>query len=90
MAEELYQMLPDEIIWRIVDNEAVILNINTGFYFTLNGTGTDVWLELTKNMPVSSIIPMLSEKYGVTVEIIEKDISDILNDLCAAQLIRAN
>ncbi len=35
--------IPDEVIFRELDGEAVILNLDTGIYFGLDAVGTRIW-----------------------------------------------
>ena len=35
--------IPDDVIFRDLDGEAVVLQLDTGFYFGLDAVGTRMW-----------------------------------------------
>ena len=41
--------IPNGVLFRQLDNEAVLLDADSGFYFTLNESGTVVWQSLSKD-----------------------------------------
>ena len=36
-------------IWREMENEVVILNVDTGVYYGISGAGRHIWLELVEH-----------------------------------------
>lgn len=73
---------------QLVDNEAIILNLESGDYFSLNNTGTDIFLSIVKNRPLTSLISELKETYGKSEEELKKDITALLQDLIKNNIIR--
>lgn len=57
--------LVSEVIWRKVENEAVILNLETDKYYTLNLQGTDIWAMCGSKKTVKEIISKMTAKYNV-------------------------
>ena len=70
-----------------IDGEAVLLNFQSGVYFDLNGTGTDIWNILTDNGSLAIAHSRLLEKYTTAPEIIEQDLIALTSALMANGLI---
>jgi hypothetical protein len=84
-----YTVNIDRIVWRNIDKEAVILNLDTGFYYTLNEVGTLVWQLLDNNKDINKIINQISQDYNISIKRAEKDVNSLLGDLRKEKLILA-
>ena len=74
--------------WRVLDGEAVIINNETSYYYSLNKTGTYVWSMLVDNeMSVDEIVDNVSSKYELNGEKIRGDITAILDNLYKEKLV---
>ncbi|CAN5489354.1 hypothetical protein BH09BAC6_BH09BAC6_11770 [soil metagenome] len=63
-----------EYLHNDVDNEVIMMNMNTGMYVTLNETGRSIWYLLDEPKTVSQLIAALAVEYSVTPEQCEKDV----------------
>jgi Coenzyme PQQ synthesis protein D (PqqD) len=75
-----------EIIWSVVDGEAMLLNAVSGEYFSLNGTGTEVWQRLQDGTSEAEIVESMARMYGVEASGIQRDVADLIAELRSAQL----
>ncbi len=83
-----YSVNKDNATWRILDGEAVIINNETSFYYSLNQTGTYIWnLLLEKELSLEEIIEKVSIYYQQKKEDIIDDIKKVLDDLAEERLI---
>lgn len=64
-----------------VHGEIVLANIETGIYFSIGGSGKQIWEALVKGNDVESIIDALTERYQVEKHIVSKDVHEFLDDL---------
>ena len=71
-----------------LDGETVILNTNTGKYFTLDGVGTEVWRYLQEDVEVAVLCQKVEARYDVAPERCRADVLTLLQDLSAAGLVR--
>jgi hypothetical protein len=55
----------DDVAFREIDREAVILNLATGRYFGLNGVATRAWLLLAQGLSVGEAVRRLGEEYVI-------------------------
>jgi len=84
-----YSVNKDNATWRILDGEAVIINNETSFYYSLNQTGTYIWnLLLEKELSLEEIIEKVSIYYQQIKEDIIDDIKKVLDDLVEEKLIK--
>lgn len=70
-----------KIVWREVDGEAVILNVDSSHYYTLNETGTRIWKMLKSGDSVSDIAALLSDEYGVSESKVKNDVNKLIDSL---------
>ena len=82
-----YQIFNDSIVYRVINKEAVMLNVDNGWYYGLNETGSVIWNYLVKNISIGAIIDDLKDEYNVKEEKLKKDISKLIIKLKKEQLI---
>ncbi|HCE97622.1 MAG TPA: hypothetical protein DER10_03900, partial [Elusimicrobia bacterium] len=56
------------VTWRKVNNEAVILNLETSVYYSVNQTGTLIWELLVEGKPLEKIARALAAEYKLSTE----------------------
>lgn len=77
----------EDVLLRVMGNEAVLLNLKTETYYMLNSTGIRMWELLTTCESVDAAIHQLSEEYDVTLAELHDDVNQLIQGLSAAQLI---
>lgn len=89
--DERLQTNPNVIFTELTDcnasPEAVLLNIATQKYFSLNATGIRIWKVLEQRLPLSSAVTELTETFDVTRERAEASVLSLAEDLSEADLI---
>jgi hypothetical protein len=79
--------LSDSVMFRIIEDEAVILDLDAGEYFGLNAVATRVWQLLSENQPVTSICNAIVDEFDVSLEVVQEDVGSLVNDLCSRGLL---
>lgn len=79
--------LKEEVFFEELDDQAVILNVQTSTYFGLNEVGTRMWNLLSEHKHVRIVYNKLIEEYDVTVERLAEDLQIFINHLQSKQLI---
>lgn len=77
-----------DIQWQVVENEAIILNMNSGDYFSLNDTATDIFLGVVKDRSLASMISKRKETHRKSKPELKKDTIDLLQDLIKNRIIK--
>lgn len=75
-----YQIHP-EVFTTEIDNQVVLLQYETGTYFTLNEVGTKVWQALEQGKTMSEILHHLLQEYAVSEKQLQQDILNLVNKL---------
>jgi hypothetical protein len=85
--EQEYRLCEDTN-WRLLDDEVIILDFNSGEYFSLNETGTDIFLAIKDNKPLNVLLESQQKKFGKTEKELKKDIDDLLEELLQNNIIK--
>ncbi len=73
--------------FEVVDEQAVIINLNAGTYVSLNETGSFLWERLDGETPLESIALALAERYNVSPSITRPDVLALARELLQEGLI---
>lgn len=86
--DQRIERAPD-VLARVLDGEAVLLDLASGTYFGLNEVGTRVWDLVGERRTVASIREALLAEYDVTPDRLAADLDELLSLLAARGLVRA-
>ena len=75
--------IPDDVLFRELDGEAVLLNLKTGVYFGLNPMATRMWQLIAEGRPLARVLDTLLDEYEVDRGVLESDLLDLARQLCA-------
>jgi hypothetical protein len=70
-----------KITWRVVEEDSVLLNLDTGYYYTLNEVGRFLWESLDGTKKLSAIHKEILDHYDVDPETAKNDILELIDDL---------
>ena len=76
-----YHIDTDKAVWRNIEGEIVILNLESGHYYGLNKTGSLVWVALCEKKDDKEIADKLCSRYSISRKNAEDDISTLLETL---------
>jgi len=79
--------LSEDVTWRDVDEEMIVLHLPTGKYYTFNNTGHLVWQQLAEGKDTSEITSQIMDKYEVDRETASRDVAVFINGLKEHSLI---
>lgn len=71
----------------VVDGKAIVLNLDSGRYYSLNRTGTTLWEELSGGCSLPILLNSLSTRGGISQEKANQDLSTFLDNLKSEGLI---
>lgn len=73
--------IPEDIIFREVGGEAVLLNLTTSTYFGLDGIGTEIWNLLARKGTIEAVTHALLADYNVEETRLCHDIEQFIQQL---------
>jgi hypothetical protein len=76
-----------DVMFRIIGEEAVILNLKTELYLGLDPVGTRIWTVLNGAPSIQAAYESLLTEYGVEPERLRLDLDELLDKLLAQRLI---
>ncbi|MBK5186929.1 MAG: PqqD family protein [Gemmatimonadaceae bacterium] len=81
-----YKAIPEALVATLSDG-AVLLNLQTKRYFSLNETGTRIWEMVQQSTDEETIVATLLGEYDVEESMARGEVRRILEELIDAQLI---
>lgn len=79
--------IPEQVLFREVGNEGVILSLEDGHYFGLDETGTRIWKLLQSDQDLDAITECIVSEYDVSADRAKADIDRFIQELLSAKLI---
>lgn len=78
--------ISDDVVYREVDQEGVILNLETGIYFGLDPVGTRIWQLIQEHGSLRKVFDVMLEEYDILAPALEADLLQLVRQLCAKGL----
>lgn len=75
---------PEDVVWREVGEEIVVLDLRTSMYWVLNGSAAVLWMALTDWATTEALVERLVDEFGIDAEAATTDVSKFLSS-CEAQ-----
>ena len=72
---------PDDVLVRVLDGEAVVLNLESESYFGLDEVGTRMWTVLTESDSIQDAYEILLAEYDVEPAQLKADMIDLIAQL---------
>ena len=79
--------IPDSVVFRELDGEAVLLDLQSGQYFGLNAVGTRIWQLLAELRRPQPVLEAMLEEFDVPAAELEADLLQLLGQLAEHGLI---
>jgi hypothetical protein len=78
--------MSDDVLFRELDSEAVLLNLKTGVYFGLNPVGTRAWQLFVEHHVLARVVDLMLDEFEVERDVLERDLLDLSRQLVDAGL----
>ena len=79
-------ILSKDALFRDLDGEAVILDLDSGTYFGLNAVGTRIWQLIQQHGRLMAVFDELCREYDVAPDKLESDLLELVSRLVEARL----
>jgi coenzyme PQQ synthesis protein D (PqqD) len=79
--------LRDDVMWREVDGEIVVLDKRTWQYIGINQTGATLWTTVVGGASRDQLVDRLLDEFEVDRETAEQDVASFLETLRELQLL---
>jgi hypothetical protein len=79
--------IADDVVFRDVEGETVILSIGSGSFFGLTPVATRIWELIERGHDLGEILATLSAEYDAPAQDLERDLRALAGQLVARQLV---
>lgn len=84
---QAYAINEAKVVSETIEGEAIIINLETGTYYSMNETGSLVWEGLRANWSVGDIVAELGARYDAMPEVISASVGKIIESLLSEGVI---
>ena len=77
----------ERVLVERVDDETVLLDLDSGSYFALNDVGARIWELCDGDRSVDDIVSTITAEYDVDTETARRDVVELLSMLAEEQLL---
>jgi hypothetical protein len=77
----------DDVFCSYVENEAILLHVSSGMYYSLSETSLPFWEALQKQQPFEPVVESLIDEYEVDRDRVLNDLEDFIEELSSYGLI---
>lgn len=76
-----------DAVFRELDGEAVILQLEAGMYFGLDPVGTRLWQLIEEHGRLGPVLDAALGEFDVTADVLERDLVELVSGLVEKQLV---
>ena len=87
MGHAAYSIDRQRIAWDEIDGETLIINAETGYYFSLDGVGSLIWGMLAEGLDERDIIARIVDEYEVQESTARDDLQALVAALIGEDLV---
>lgn len=88
--EIILRAKPDEVAAKVIDGEAVLINLATGVYYSMRGSGAFLWSRLESGSNVALLSAALAARYGLDSMQARRDVERLVGELRTEGLLVAS
>lgn len=79
--------IPDHVVSREVEEETVLLNLESGIYFGLNRVGTRIWNGLVSGAAPAEIRSSITSAFAIDEATVARDMEGLIKQLVSKGLL---
>jgi coenzyme PQQ synthesis protein D (PqqD) len=79
--------VPKDVVFRELDGEAVILNLESGMYFGLDAVGTRIWRLVQEHGSLREVWEAMQREFDASDETLRSDLLTFIDELSAKGLV---
>ena len=86
-ADDRFRINSPNVIHEVIDDEAVVVDMKNGTYYSLEGAGADIWSLLERGDSVGQVVDALAARFSGGRETIEAGVQELVSRLREEKLI---
>lgn len=76
-----------EVAAEIIDGEAILINLSTSRYYSLEGTGAVVWSLIERGADQAAIVDELVRRFAAERPVVDAQVAALVDELLAERLV---
>lgn len=88
MEVERYCVNAPSVISEVIDGETIVLNFDSGHYYSFNPTASEIWRRVCAGNPLAAATEWVASRYGVDPAVIRPEIEGFVRRLEEERLVR--
>jgi len=88
MEMQAYQLGSPAVVHETIDGEVIMVNLDTGCYYSLDGAGAVVWEQLTQGASLARTVAAVGRIYAASDGDLESALQPLLAELLAENLLK--
>lgn len=88
MAGDSYCVNEPSVISEVIDGETIVLNFESGHYYSFNPTASEIWLRVSAGEPVAVASEHVARRFAGDPATIHGEVADFVRRLEEERLIR--
>ncbi len=76
-----------EVAAKVIDGEAILINLSSGIYYSLDGVGAFIWERIAQGYSLEEIVAGISARYDVSAELAKADVQKLATELQQENLV---
>lgn len=85
--DQQFRIDKEKVVWRTVDGEAVVLNLDNGIYYILNEVGSRIWEHLAEGKGIEEIADKIAVQFETQSQRVQQDVLGLIAQLKEAKLV---
>lgn len=86
--KEKYLIKDDEVLFTSMGEDAVLLHVKRGDYYSLNKVGARLWVLTDGNKSIADLANLITEEFEISQDQAEKDILELAEQLVNEGLVK--
>jgi hypothetical protein len=83
-----FEVRDSQVIHQTIDDEVIIVGLDTGNYYSLDQVGADVWNQIAQGMTLPDVVEHIVRRYGCGREEADDTVRRLVEELQRESLIR--
>jgi hypothetical protein len=71
----------DKVVFREIDDKIVLINLESGYYYSLNECGRFIFNLLIKNKQIHEVLEEINSRFEVSMETAKSDLEQFIGEL---------
>jgi hypothetical protein len=78
---------PRRVVHETIDGETIIIQLETGTYYSLGGSGAGIWELVAKGLSIDEVVDQLGHSYEESSERLAEATADLVRELVQENLV---